>query len=168
VSFVLYRDDNDGWFPPSSIGTIPKDANWPYRLNSYVKISTDVLESHDLRNPYVCPADPSSDEFQGTQRFWIGYGWGVRGYYGKNDVLGRYYTDTGNFKLRNSVKTPSSTAMVMDSWGSGISYAEVKWKARHANRVNLLFTDGHTESWVYEDITFGSAAYNTAFWNPDL
>ena len=133
-----------------------------------MKVSVDVLESHQLKNPYACPADPSSDLYQSTERFWIGYGWGVRGYYGKNDVLGRYYTDTGNFKLRNSVKSPALTVMVMDGWGSGLSYAEIKWKARHAGRVNILFTDGHTESLPVEKIIATPSAYNTPFWNPDL
>jgi prepilin-type processing-associated H-X9-DG protein len=131
-------------------------------------VSTNVLLTHDLRNPYVCPADPSSDAFVNTERFWVGWGWGVRGYYGKNDVLGRYYTDAGNFKLRRDVKNPSLTVMVMDAWGNGISYAEVKWKPRHAGRVNILFTDGHSESWLYDSISSGPAAYNTPFWNPDL
>lgn len=133
-----------------------------------MRISTNVLLTHDLRNPYVCPADPSSDAFVNTGRFWVGWGWGVRGYYGKNDVLGRLYTDTGNFKLRRDVKSPALTAMVMDAWGNGVSYGEVKWKARHAGRVNILFTDGHCESWLYDDIRFGSPEFNTPFWNPDL
>jgi prepilin-type N-terminal cleavage/methylation domain-containing protein/prepilin-type processing-associated H-X9-DG protein len=158
VAFVLYRDDNGTWFPPASIGTVA-EANWPYRLNPYMNISTNVLLTHDLRNPYVCPADPSSDAFVNTERFWVGWGWGVRGYYGKNDVLGRLYADAGNFKLRRDVKSPASTAMVMDAWGNGIS---------HAGRVNILFTDGHSESWLYDNITSGPSAYNTPFWNPDL
>jgi prepilin-type processing-associated H-X9-DG protein len=137
-----------------------------------MRIATNVLESHEAKSPWVCPAEPSSDLYQGTQKFWIGYGWGVRSYYGMNNVLGDNMfggLDPGNdFRMRKSVKTPTSTVMYLDGWDSGINYSFTLVSPRHAGRVNMLFVDGHTESWSSTNIPRGGASlYATPFWNPE-
>jgi prepilin-type processing-associated H-X9-DG protein/prepilin-type N-terminal cleavage/methylation domain-containing protein len=178
VAFVLYRGDNNEWVPPLGMynatlnPNVQKINEFPYRLNVYMKISTNLLEKHETKSPWVCPADPSSDLYQGTQRFWIGYGWGVRSYYGMNNVLGDNMfgtLDPGNdFRMRNYVKNPAGTSLYLDGYDSGINYSFTLVNARHSGRVNILFCDGHTESWLSSNIPRGGAAlYSSSFWNPE-
>jgi len=178
TSVTLYRGDNDEWIPPLGMynptlnPNVQKINEWPYRLNTYMKISTNLLERHETRSPFVCPADPSSDLYQGTQRFWIGYGWGVRSYYGMNNVLGDNmfggFAPGYDFRMRKYVKTPDATALYLDGWDSGINYSFTLVSARHSGLVNILFCDGHTESWLSSTIPRGGAALNNGpFWNPE-
>lgn len=178
TAFILYRGDNDEWIPPLGMydptlnPNVQRINEWPYRLNTYMKISTNVLETHQPKNQFVCPGGPSSDLYQGTKRFWIGYGWGVRGYYGMNNVLGNNmfggFDPNYDFRMRKYVKTPSATCLYLDGWDSGINYSFTFFSPRHNGRVNILFVDGHTESWLSANIPSGGAAlYSTPFWNPE-
>jgi len=177
IALILYRDDNYEWIPPLGMYHATLNPNvqgineWPYRLNHYMKFSSSVLHSHQTKSPFVCPGDPSSDLYQGTQRFWIGYGWGVRGYYGMNNVLGDNmfggFAPGYDFMMRKYVKSPSSTVIYLDGWDSGINYSFTLVSPRHTGRVNMLFVDGHTESRLSTNIPRGGAALNLPFWNPE-
>jgi prepilin-type processing-associated H-X9-DG protein/prepilin-type N-terminal cleavage/methylation domain-containing protein len=171
LGFALYRDDNNEWVPPvtSYDGTPPTcpTALWPFRLNTYMKISANVLNTHQTTNPFVCPADPSSDVYANTQRFWIGCGGTLRGYYGANKNLGLspYGTlDPANdWRMRKHFKNPTATVVYFDAWDPDVSSVNLM-KARHAGRINMLFGDGHTESWTPDKVP---ASYLNPFWNAD-
>jgi len=163
LAFQLYRADNGDWIPPGVNGGPPETGSWPYRLNDYLKVSTSVLHSHQLKNLFVCAADPSTDDYAFTQRFWVGWGWGVRGYYAMNTQLGRFFTDGDPFEWKKEIKSPTVTALYFDAWDSDASYAFNYWSPRHAGRVNFLFCDGHTESWAEPAIPRGIGAINNPF-----
>ena len=173
VAFHLYRGDYNDWVPPISIYDASNSAETcpisaiTYRLNPYMKISETVLKTHDLKNPWVCPGDPSSDLYQNTQRFWIGCGWTVRSYYGANRYLGLSpfipMDPNSDFRMRKWFKNPSSTALYFDAYDPDVN-GVVFMKPRHSGRVNILFADGHNESWTTDKVP---SSYLNPFWNPE-
>src|SRR5512140_3189710 len=57
TAVILYRGDNDEWIPPLGMynptlnPNVQKINEFPYRLNEYMKISTNLLEKHDTKSP---------------------------------------------------------------------------------------------------------------------
>jgi prepilin-type processing-associated H-X9-DG protein/prepilin-type N-terminal cleavage/methylation domain-containing protein len=172
VAFIMYRGDNNDWVPPISIYdtndmTTCYITDLPHRLNVYMKISTNLWKTHSLKNPWVCPANPTTDEFVGTQRFWVGCGWNLRSYYGANRYLGLHpsisMAPDSDFRMRRYIRNASATAIYFDAWDPDVNHVQYM-KARHAGRINMLFADGHTESWLPEKVP---SSYLNPFWNPE-
>lgn len=154
--FLLYAADNNNTWPNprndeglqwSGVGIFP--YVYPELARAHPRYRNAVLKG----TVFVCPA--STDEFMEE----LGFSGSdlknniIRGY-----AINRELPDRGdNIKLPLAVKNPARTALLMDCVNYAVSYPLIDTKLkqgaqRHGGNINILFCDGHVETWPLTSI----------------
>jgi len=130
-----YQSDNNGYFPPVYITATD---NWWFRLNPY--LGSPVGNEGRKRAGWACPA--VMEQFHEYSRRTIVY------YsYGMNYVMGNA---PAPIKV-NAVRQPSKVILAGDTgFNASTTLAKLDasaWRGYHRGCNNLLFVDGHIQSW---------------------
>jgi prepilin-type processing-associated H-X9-DG protein/prepilin-type N-terminal cleavage/methylation domain-containing protein len=166
---LLYSNDNNDYLPPENLymwATTPVDGQWCPMVGYWPQEShKDTLFAayrygRSCVSKFVCPsAEPDgepSDLWKSESKYWtMGYNYWFR--YGTGQVA-----DNPRLVKRSAFKFPTKLLMMGDSITRMISYDpftdtatggdQKKMSARHSNRSNILFADGHVESWFMGEI----------------
>ena len=165
----LYSNNNEDCLPPENLymwATTSVDGQWCPMVGYWPKESNkDTLFAayrygRGCVSKFACPsANPDrepSDLWKSESKYWtMGYNFWFR--YGTGQV-----PDNPRLIKRTAFKFPTTLLMMGDSITRMISYDTFtdastggdhkKMSARHSNRANILFADGHVESWQKERI----------------
>ncbi len=180
VAFGLYRDDNNEWYLPC---TTPGPAagqysKWPGKICKYLGLQENIDSKGrtyiKINSPFTCPKVKAgllqAGNVLGTVRdTYVSYGYNTTGMI--NGTLGSTTTTSGSVKKLPS--SPGSTMQLIDNGTQSYPYGYFSAQChtayifiRHGLRGNLLFCDGHVDSWtMYEIVPPGaSTSYDDKPW----
>jgi len=165
----MYCSDHGGSFPPYSQKT-PQGTMWYFGLESSSagagEGDRDLDQSAGPLYPYImevgkieiCPAFDYSNalwkaKFQGAS-YGYGYNWFLGGTSGGTPMTNTQLGSTsqtilfGDCGQVNTFQAPASSANPMMEEFYIINQSDKTIHFRHNNHANILFVDGHVESWV--------------------
>lgn len=174
IGFALYVQDYDGYYPPSRANSWNNQMP-SYFLNKYIEpIKSGSYKSVQAVNVWWDPADTYRLNKNNT------YGAQPSQSYGANYYIGWYQGDSwlnhGMFEKVSPSTNTSSIIFMADSWtvsGAQVTFSENSWPFkssansqitrgvdfRHAGRANVLFLDGHVQSFAPGDLLGTGAEY---------
>jgi prepilin-type N-terminal cleavage/methylation domain-containing protein/prepilin-type processing-associated H-X9-DG protein len=157
MGFGMYASDWDGYFVPYKY---PNGSyiHWPYGIDPYIggkaKSGWCFSYRHDFGSSmaWYCPSGPVyKEDTSGRYRSdYIDYAYNIS--------LGGY--GSGGSKQIHSISRPSKVLLCLDSrypgFDLGIAYiinnSDDRIHARHNNRFNVVFIDGHVHNFTFTSL----------------